>query len=241
MNESIKISRQKAGMTQVDVEKSLSLRNLSIRDYESGRLKLPVSIAIELSKLYKITLNELLNVEVPVNNDQQKSLAKFKGLFLKNRAQLILLDPIVRGYLESHYEHLATKSLFEILVLEQKESSKIKINEEFGKIFCSLAGIDLKVTNEEVESLNLIFSELGLESSLKNIKKYLKEPYYVRDSSIKTNELKHFLVWCLFIFAESDGEIAEEESLYIEQVAESLKINRTNFLFIKSKFIEEEF
>jgi transcriptional regulator with XRE-family HTH domain len=241
MLDSIKNFRKKAGLTQVEVEKTLSLRNLTIRDYESGRLKLPVSTAIELSKLYKVSLNELLDVEVPVSNNQQKALYSFKGLFSQDRAQLILLDPVIRGYLETHYDSLVSKSLFEILIHEQAVTTQEKIIEEFGKVVCSLAGIDSKVTNEEVESLDFILGELGMVGSFKAIKKHLKEPYLVKDSKIQRVELKHFLIWCLYIFAESDGEIANEEDTYIEKVAESLKVNRTNFLFIRDKFIKEIF
>lgn len=237
----IKNSRKQAGLTQVEVESALGLRSLALRDYESGRLKLPVEVAIKLSKLYKISLNELLGVEAPIDEVQKKSLSLFSGLFIANRSHLVFLDPIIRAYLESNYDILSNRSLFQLLTIEETRSAKNEIALEFAKILCSLAGIDSKVTNEEIENVNFILKEINLESSFKNIKKYLKQPYHIQSSSIKSTHLKHFVIWCLFIFAQTDGKIVESEYIYIDEVAEQLKVNRTNYLFIKSKFIKKEY
>jgi transcriptional regulator with XRE-family HTH domain len=241
MLEKLQNSRKNAGLTQVDVERALGFRSLTMRDYESGRLKLPVSVAIDLAGLYKVSLDELLGVEVISNKNQQKSLSRFKGLFSLNRSQLVLLDPVIRAYLESNYNLLSRLSLFDILIERETHTNKTKIIIEFTQILASLAGIDSKVSSEEIESLNFIMEELGIETSAKKIKNCLKEPYSFQETSLKSVHLRHFTIWSLFLFAESSEEIVKEESAYIEQVAEKLKINRTNFLFIKDKFITEVF
>ena len=45
----------------------------------------------------------------------------------------------------------------------------------------------------------------------------------------------------MFFFAGADEEIVTQEIEYTEKIAELLKLNRTNFIEIKSLFIKEKF
>ena len=69
-----------------------------------------------------------------------------------------------------------------------------------------------------------------------------KEELYTFDDLPKVFsrlEMRHFTIWMLFFFAKADGEITHQEVDYIEECAEKLLVNRTNYLFIKDKFIKE--
>lgn len=238
--QNLKEARKKSGMTQSQVESALEMRSLTIRDYESGRLKLPVKVAIDLANLYQVSLNELLGVEESVNSDQLDGLNRFKSVFVKNRTQLLFIDPVVRAFLEENYDSLLDNSLFEILTLGESEKYRSELSLLLSKLLCSLAAIDGKITNEEISCIDYLIVNLNMESKYKGIKKSFSEIYMGENLSkkIKRIEIRHFIIWMLFIFASSDEKIVEQEHEYIKKIAENLAVNRSNFIFIKDKFKE---
>ena len=239
-NEHLQKSRKSAGLTQKSVEKALKLRSLSMRDYETGRLKLPVEVAIRLSLLYRVSLNDLLGLPEHIK-DQRRGLDKFKSIFLKNKAQVLFLDPVIRAYLEDTKGDIFSLSIFDLLLKEESLKYKEDFVLEIGKILCALAASDKKITEDEIECVDYLMISLGFEKKLKAIKPFLADDYNFDKENLLHGKphLKHFIIWILFIFAESDDCIRIEEINFIESLAELLLINRDNFLFIKKKFIKE--
>jgi len=59
----LKEMRHSRGLTQKEVETRLNLRKMAIFDYENGRIKLPIEIAVMLCNLYKCDLSTLYSVK----------------------------------------------------------------------------------------------------------------------------------------------------------------------------------
>jgi uncharacterized tellurite resistance protein B-like protein len=56
--------------------------------------------------------------------------------------------------------------------------------------------------------------------------------------SLEGIEIRHFVIWLLFFFAHADESLSHQEITYIEKCAECLKVNKSNFLYIKKKFVK---
>jgi cytoskeletal protein RodZ len=54
LGQNLKKARIQVGLTQKEVESKLGLRDFSIKDFESGRLKLPIDMAAKFAELYKL-------------------------------------------------------------------------------------------------------------------------------------------------------------------------------------------
>ncbi len=238
---SLKRSREVAGLTQKEVEKALGMRSLMIKDYESGRLKLPVTVAIKLSDLYKVSVDDLLGQSNKANINTSKVLQNFQTLFLGNGFSIMFLDPILRAFLEDHQDKYFQFSLFELLTGKKSENQKKEIVTEISRVLFSLASSDGKVSDSEIDCIRYILSAFEIENKYKEVSVGISEVYYPSSEKILTEiELRHFIIWILFFFAYADKKLTFEEIEYIEKCAESLKINRSNFLFIKEKFIKEK-
>lgn len=81
----LKEIRQSRGLSQTDIAKYLKITQASYSHYENGRTQPPFELLIELADFYKISLDELLNHEVPYLID--KSLLSKKQLNVINLIQ----------------------------------------------------------------------------------------------------------------------------------------------------------
>ena len=239
--EALKLARENAGLTQKDVEASLKLRNLMIRDYEMGRLKLPVSEAIRLAELYGVSLDSLLGLR-PTQKKDRSGLEDFKGLFYLNEFEPMFFDPVIRGALKVTDESFRGESIYHQITNDFSKKQSEEMLFELVKLLTSLAGSDEKITSEERKCLHYLLETFDLKNKIKSTSKYLTEFYYPKSLPKIFNriEVKHFTIWVLFFFAGADEEIVEEEVDYIKKIAEILKLNRTNYLDIKNVFIKEK-
>ena len=240
--ESLKIARENARLTQKEVESSLGLRKLMMRDYEMGRLKLPVSVAIKLSRLYGVSLDSLLG-QVPLEKKIRSGLDDFKSLFYMNEFEPMFYDPVIRGALKVTDEDFKGDSIFHQLTADFSKNQSEEFLFELMKILTSLSGVDGKIRSAERECIQYLLSSFALESKSKACSKFLTEPYLPKKLPKVFNriEIKHFTIWMMFFFAGADEEIVTQEIEYTEKIAELLKLNRTNFIEIKSLFIKEKF
>ncbi|MCK5883695.1 MAG: helix-turn-helix transcriptional regulator [Bacteriovoracaceae bacterium] len=233
---SIKSAREKSGMTQKEVESTLELRTLMIKDYETGRLKLPIDMAIRLADLYQVTIDELVNCK-----GQEKNLVKLEVLFDKNELDMVLLDPIIRGHIETYSDKIFNSSIHDILVTDLNQTEQAEYKEIMLCYLYSLIGVDGKILSTELNFVNFIITIMGDSKRVRALKKHIHSPYSMVDLSdiLKKNlHLRHFIIWIMFFLAKSDRELCLEESEYIEKVAEELRVLKSSFIFIKNMFIK---
>ena len=236
--EALKTARKKAGLTQRDVEQKLGLRNLALKDYETGRLKIPLELAVDLANLYQIGLDELASSQT-----QNNKLTKLETLFEKNRLDIIFLDPIIRSYVEQHKDQMFNLPIYDILTLDLNNREKEEFAAELMKYLFSTLGSDNRVLKVELNFIASINSLIGRQKSLSEFEIYIHKLYTpVQPHSVldKHLPLKHFLIWIMFFLAESDNHITAEEVQYIQKIAKSFKIMKQNYLFIYRSFCEEE-
>jgi transcriptional regulator with XRE-family HTH domain/uncharacterized tellurite resistance protein B-like protein len=244
LGENLKNIRSRAGLTQKDVESALGLRELSLKDYETERLKLPAGMALKLAQLYKVSVDELLGAEpvAPVVNEQSRSLSSVGSLFSRSEISLLYMDPVIRAYLEGYRDQLLDHSPFELLTRQFTAAQRKKLAEELLRSLASLMGVDARITREEIDFLHELIQVFGLGEKAKGIVKtasarHLPDPALFRDRA----EAKHFLLWLMFFVAKSDGAINEDELKFIEKCAETLKVSRSNFLYIEGFFKKEKY
>ncbi|MCB0415313.1 MAG: TerB family tellurite resistance protein [Bdellovibrionales bacterium] len=236
---SLKRTREEAGWTQKSVEEKLNLRPLMMRDYEVGRLKLPVSQALQLAQLYNVSLDQLVGNEP--SKKVSKILTNFTPIFEGNSFSIMYLDPVIRAYIEDKRDYYFDNSLFDTITNHLNESHKKKLILEITKMLFALASADGKISDHEIETIKYILSVFQMQKNYKEIHSVESHDYSIDKISneFKNIEVRHFLIWLLFLFAKSDGKISIEELHFIEMRSEELKVNRSNFLNIKNKFIKE--
>ncbi len=243
IGENLKKHRMKAGFTQKEVESRLGWRDLMMKDLETERLKLPAEYAIKLASLYKISLDELLtNKNQNHGSEQSQTLNQVKSLFQKSDIDLIFLDPVIRAHLEEYQDQILDKSIFELVTIDLTERQKKEFSSEVLKGLGSLMGIDGKVSKDELSFLNSLIINLKLDDKTKVITKTISNHHLPNIAYFHHRPAaKHFMIWLMFYMSKSDGSITHQELEFIEQSAEALKVNRTNFLFIKKFFIKEKY
>lgn len=249
--------RKLRGYTQKQVEEKLSLRALTIYDYESGRLKLPVDLAVKLANLYQCSMGELLGVQAKSSNknetDQiiaqiQSEQGQLEELgVIKNRnfhlAQLILNDPIILadiGKMKIDIPRPAFNLITESLSAIQKKNFLI----EFLKYLNSMIGIDGRLAPEELMLREALISHVTIplnESEKNSIRKAITKPYFGSffKKGVSKKSLKHFIVWTLFYMGLSDGELGHKEEQYLAKVAKHIGVARENFLEIKIQMTQK--
>lgn len=235
---SLKSAREEAGLTQKEVEQKLSLRKLLMKDYETGRIKLPVEVALRLSDLYCISLDELI-----CHRSHSKNLAKLEIIFSKGHLDLIYLDPIIRGEVETYSDKIFEKSLYEILITGLDDAEKEAYHKCLIGYLYSLIGVDGKILQSELTFVSSIIHFLNLKLESDHFKDYLTEPISydsLPSVLLKNLHLRHFIIWVLFFLAKSDGEVTTEELVFIEDTSEKFKILKSSFLLIKDLFIKED-
>lgn len=242
LQNSIKKARELAGLTQKEVETELSLRPLTMRDYEVGRLKLPVLVAVQLAELYKVSLEQLVGrQELPQENIPSRGLVNFTSIFEGNGFSIMYLDPIIRAYLEDHHDYYFDNTLFDTLTENLNQSNKKKLVVEIGKMLMALAASDGKISDQEIEAIKYILKTFNMGRYYKDIKTCTEQPYALDQLPpyLQSIEVRHFIIWLMFLFAKSDDTISKDEVEFIKRRAEEMKINRSNYLAIKAKFLKE--
>jgi len=237
---SLKQVRERAGFTQLEVESLLNMRKLSIRDYETGRLKLPISVAIELSRIYKVSLDQLVGMSILEN--ESNDLVNFRSLFIGNNFNIMFFDPVIKGYLENHLSKFYQHSIFDLIVLTLNKSEQKKLILDIAKILFILAGSDGKILNNEIECIRSLLSSFSLKQQYKEISSNDKIDLLdiISNKSFEKLEIKHFVIWVLFLFSSSIRKVNNDEVKFIENIAEKIRMNRSNFIFIKDKFVKDQ-
>lgn len=239
----LKQAREKAGFTQKEVEHELGMRSLMMRDYETGRLKLPVTVALQIATLYKVSLDELVGLKEPVGASKKfKVISSFNSLFLGDGFNVMFLDPILRAFLEDYHDQYFENSLFDLLTESFGEKEKREVVSQIGQFLFSLAGADEKVSDEEIDCIRFLTSAFNIQGRYQELSEWADKKYLPVSlpKGLERVEMRHFVIWILFFFASADQNISIEEVKYIEKVAESLRVNRSNFLFIQQKFVKED-
>jgi transcriptional regulator with XRE-family HTH domain len=244
LGERLKAARARAGFTQKDVEAKLGLRELSMKDYETERLKLPAHLAVKFAELYGVSVDELLGITgaEPKPGPQAATLGRVSSLFSRQETSLLFLDPVIRAFLEEHQEKVFDHSVFDLLTLHYSPREKNRFATELLRTLASLMGVDKKISAEESQFLRELIQNFGLTEHAKGIVK-MNTLRYVPDAAFFQGrpEAKHLLLWLLFLIAKSDHQINVEEIQYIEECAETLKVNRSNYLHIKKFFVKEKY
>ncbi len=244
MGPRLKAVRARAGFTQKDVEAKLGLRELAMKDYETGRIKLPAEMALNLAKLYGVTVEELLSEELNQNSSasQVLKLSHLDTFFSSSDFSLLFMDPVIRAYLEEYREQILDHSVFDLLTQSFTPRQKNALAMEMLRVLASLIGVDDKVSKEEMDFLRRLIRHFGLEERSRAILKSATVRYRPNLAHFQQRaESRHFLLWLLFFIAKSDGTITAFEMEFIEECAESLRISRSSYLFIKKFFVKEKF
>lgn len=71
LRDNLKSIREKAGLSQKEVDEKFNLRRGCTYDYERGKLKLPFRMAVALCGLYKCELSDIYPGQA---GDEQKTL-----------------------------------------------------------------------------------------------------------------------------------------------------------------------
>lgn len=244
IGQNLKKARIQAGLTQKEVEARLSLRDLMMKDYETERIKLPVEMAARLAELYNLSLAELISAEdasedgAPQNNQLGQISTLFHHSYIKSMNQ----DAVIRAYLEEFLEQVLDHSFFELMTMSMNQKEKSELSGEIVRTLGSLMGADKKVTDHERSFFSSLIIQLGIDSQGRSISRSLTIKHLPRlEAFMNRPAAKHFLLWLMFFLANSDSEITKEEVDYIQECAEVLKVNRTNYLQIKKNFVKEKF
>lgn len=236
----LKRAREEAGFTQKEVEARLEMRALTMRDYEVGRLKLPLTVAMELAHLYDITLEQLVGaVPLPSQGSSQLFLANFTSIFAGSTYQLIFLDPVLRAYYEDRHNDFFDQSLFDVLTHSLNGKDKKNLLNEIGKLLFALASADGKISDTEIRTIKYILTHFQMAKAYKEVSK-TQESYSLKNLPhyMEAIEVRHFLVWLQFLFASVNPVISAEELQFIESRAEELRVNKSNFLTIRRHFVK---
>ena len=108
------------------------------------------------------------------------------------------------------------------------------------KLLYSLAGCDSKIADEEVRTIKYILSAFDMIKSYKMVSPFAVETFQWKTlpKYLESIEIRHFIVWLMFLFANTDSKITTDEVNFIEARAEELKINKSNFLLIHGQFVK---
>lgn len=231
----LKDIRLKAGLTQKEVEEALELRSLMLKDLETDRVKLSVELAVKLAEFYGMSVDELLGVNQ--SSPSKSRLQTLLPFFTTTEYQLILSDPIIQAHLSEHGGVLEGESLFEKLTKNFSKRMKLSLALDALRALGSLMGCDGKVTQEELLFLKTLGSSIGLKRNFPGVTQAITDLHYPKQELYQGNmALKHFLVWIMYFMASMDRKVTLEEQQYIEKCAETLRLSRANFLFIKRSF-----
>lgn len=235
----LKKSRREKRLRQIDVEEVLRLRPSAMKDYETGRLKLPMEMAIKLADLYEVSLDQLVGRERTFAQNSE-TLHNVKALFFGNGLSLMFLDPVLRAALQTQNDKRAEGSLFDFLTEGIPDKKINQIVKKITLFMISLAAYDGVIYEEEKTIVRFILGSFNLGHQIPKPKKdtSLFDEKILGELFDKI-EICHFTVWILFFLAIADGNIVSQEILFIQEISKKLKIEDENFILIKKKFIRD--
>ncbi len=239
--QNLKLARKNSGLTQKQVEEKLKLRSLTLKDYETGRLKIPVETALKLCDIYNTDLNTLFGKYSSIKH--AIDLGSIHGLWDKKFSNVVLLDPIIKAHVENYKDQYINHSILDIVLIELSLSAKKEYILEITKFMNSLIGIDGKVLPSEISLRNSLLEHFDCMNKLKKTTQYIDSPYYPKElvKSLYPLPGKHFIIWLLFFLAHFDKDVDYRELEYIERLAELIKVTKSNFDYISQFFYSEEY
>lgn len=243
MRRSLVNLRKNLGFTQKKVEEKLGLRALSMYDYESGRLALPIEHAVDLANLYNCNIEKLCGLLDEESTPKEKhDLTQLFSLGLlghKNEELLRLIsqDPVLLAdsdILEINSQQNIFETITSKLTLSQKKIFLIEVLKHVN----SLIGIDGHISPEEMQLRDILLANVSVqlsESEISSIKRAYTKIYFGNHKTLSKTSLKHFLIWTLYLVAFSDGAMDHREESYIHSVCEHVKLDQKNHEYIKRK------
>ena len=242
LGQNLKMARQNSGLTQKEVELKLGLRSLSLRDFETERIKLSADLALKFASLYHVSLDELIKGIPPLRDNtlQSAKLTQLEFLFSKGEFDVMMLDPVIRATLDEYPDKIFDHSVFELLCMNISEKQKRDVAAEIMKSIGSLLGVDHKITEAELTFFTKLSVRFGFNENTKIVTKSLSIKLLPDVSGFHHQPgLRHFLVWVLFFVSKSEGVMGSEELEYIQECAEALRIHKSHYLGIKKYFVRE--
>ncbi len=83
IGERFKYYREKVKLTQKEAAELLGVKNYQLANYETNRTEPNIQTLINMSSIYKVTIDELLNNKVENKNDKSLHSADYDDLLLK--------------------------------------------------------------------------------------------------------------------------------------------------------------
>lgn len=83
IGERFKYYREKVKLTQKEAAELLGVKNYQLANYETNRTEPNIQTLINMSSIYKVTIDELLNNKVENKNDKSLHSADYNDLLLK--------------------------------------------------------------------------------------------------------------------------------------------------------------
>lgn len=136
--------------------------------------------------------------------------------------------------------------------LDRMEPEKARYVAAFGYILCRVASADLEISREETEQMERVLVELGnLEKSeailviqmakTQNLLFGGTQNYIVTKEfeRLASYDQKLALLECLFAVSAADDSISTAENTVIGQIADELKIERSDVVRIRTRFREQ--
>lgn len=83
IGERFKYYREKVKLTQKEAAELLGVKNYQLANYETNRTEPNIQTLINMSSIYRVTIDELLNNKVENKNDKSLHSADYDDLLLK--------------------------------------------------------------------------------------------------------------------------------------------------------------
>lgn len=83
IGERFKYYREKVKLTQKEAAELLGVKNYQLANYETNRTEPNIQTLINMSSIYKVTIDELLNNKIENKNDKSLHSADYDDLLLK--------------------------------------------------------------------------------------------------------------------------------------------------------------
>lgn len=83
IGERYKYYREKVKLTQKEAAELLGVKSYQLANYETNRTEPNIQTLINMSSIYKVTIDELLNNKVENKNDKSLHSADYDDLLLK--------------------------------------------------------------------------------------------------------------------------------------------------------------
>lgn len=239
--------RKRAGLSQKQVEDRLALRANTLYDIEKGRLKLPFMMAVQLSQLYDITIEQFLETEMsdeaPSEQEQPtqnvsplESLGVLSGAF-HPLIESIAQDPVIVA--EIGLGHLGKRPLMELLLAQLTPVQKQYFVLDLYRYINSLISRDGLIRESELTLRDKLIEQAQIalsDSEKKSIARAFSKPYFGKSmaKSLPREAYKHFLIWILHLISRSEGKVDYKTTEYINQVAEHIQLPVSALRYIES-------